>query len=164
MTTLRLAAASVLGALLVAGCATPANPTSTTHPGVVTPVPLGQPLPETKLPKATVVPSVLIAGRQANDVLDEIVKYRTGKGMTLRKRSATKAEFAQNITTAKLPTEARMVYLLTPANGGLQLSARVFQVSYPGTAREKKVAEITGLVEDKLNHELAGYAQSGAAH
>ncbi|WP_152969069.1 hypothetical protein [Amantichitinum ursilacus] len=164
--SIRHAGVALVAALILAGCASTSSPTtaSTAHSGnVITPVPLGQPLPDTKLPKVTAAPSVLIAGRPAAAILDDVVKYRTGKGMTLRNRSSNKAEFAQTIPNAKQPTEARMVYLLAPVNGGLQLSARVFQVSYPGTAREK-VAEITGVVADKLNQELGGYAQGGNWH
>ena len=156
---------AIVCAALLAGCATQpaATQSASSPPATITTTPGTQPLPETKLPAAVATPSVLIAGRQPRDVIDDIVKYRTGRGMKVRTRSNTKVEFAETVTKAKEPTEARMVYQLAPVKGGLQLSARVFQVSYPGTASEK-VAEITSVVAEKLNQELPGYAQSSNWH
>ena len=142
--------------LLLAACATPPSDNSAKAP-VTGGTP--QPVPETKLPAAGPAPTVLISGRKPQAILDDIVKYRTGKGMKLRNRTSMKVEFAETITSASQPTEARMVYLLSPGAKGLNLSARVFQVSYPGTARER-VAEITSVVADKLSRELAGYNTS----
>lgn len=159
LSPLRLLA--LVASVLLAACATPPESSSGGRPGVGNASsPTEAQLPQTKLPAPGQVPSVRITGRTAQAVLDDIVKFRTGKGMNVRNRSAMRVEFAEVVTTAKQPTEARMVYMLSPASGGLNLSARVFQVSYPGTAKER-VAEITGVVSDKLGKELAGYAGSG---
>lgn len=158
-----LVAGLCLGAIL-AGCAT--QPGSSPAAGAASApasAPANQPVPQTKLPTNTVTPSVLVAGRKPRDVVDEIVKYRTGKGMRVLNRSNTKVEFSAMVTGAKTPTEARMVYQLAPVSGGLRVSARVFQVSYPGTGHEE-VSEITGVVADKLNQELSGYTQPANPH
>ncbi|SMC26879.1 hypothetical protein SAMN02745857_02640 [Andreprevotia lacus DSM 23236] len=153
----RTALLALIGAL--AACGTPAP---TGKPAVIiatpTPVPSGptpvpRPSPEAQPPSAT------INGRSANAVLDDIVRYRTGRGMTLKVRTGNRVEFSMQVQKVKVPTEARMRYQLTTVNGALQLSARVFQVLNPGTSREQ-INEITNDVAGQLEHELSGYAQS----
>ncbi|WP_188705992.1 hypothetical protein [Silvimonas iriomotensis] len=146
-------AAALICPLLLAACATPPGETGAGTAGKTT---AGAPAPETKLPAPGPTPTVLITGRKPQAILDDIVKFRTGKGMSVRSRSSMKVEFAESVPNASQPTEARMLYLLSPTSKGLNLSARVFQVSYPGTARER-VAEVTSVVADKLSKELAGY-------
>ncbi|GGP27746.1 hypothetical protein [Silvimonas amylolytica] len=145
-------AAALACPLLLVACATPPGETAGTN-GKTT---AGASAPETKLPAPGPTPTVLITGRKPQAILDDIVKFRTGKGMSVRSRSSMRVEFAESVPNASQPTEARMLYLLSPASKGLNLSARVFQVSYPGTARER-VAEVTSVVADKLSKELAGY-------
>ncbi|GHD61667.1 hypothetical protein [Jeongeupia chitinilytica] len=143
---------SVSAALLLAACATPtAQP-----PAASTPAP-----DQTQAQTAT-VPSIVIDGRTPQAILDDVVAYRTQKGMRVLARTANRVEFKQVVPKAKVPTEARMRYELTPAGKGWKLSARVFQVSYPGTTREA-VSDITPQVADKLTDELPRYARSGAS-
>ncbi|GLS04813.1 hypothetical protein GCM10007860_19610 [Chitiniphilus shinanonensis] len=130
----------------------PATPGDTTEP----------PLAETEIQQLKTVPTVLIEGRTAEAILDDIEQYRTSRGMTVAARSKTRIEFVAGIVKAKRPTQARIRYVLVPVKNGFNLSARVFQVSYPGTGREK-VADITAEVADRLGTELTRYTQSGGA-
>ncbi|WP_159666780.1 hypothetical protein [Andreprevotia sp. IGB-42] len=149
---------SMLAAALLAACAAPGTPGTNTTPGkpAAPAVPTPLPTPARPSPEAQ-PPSVTIQGRAAAAVLDDIVRYRTGRGMTLKIRTGNRVEFTMPVQKTKVPTEARMRYLLTPVSGNLQLSARVFQVLNPGTGREQ-VNEITNEVASQLERELAGYA------
>ncbi|WP_373975992.1 hypothetical protein NT239_04270 [Chitinibacter sp. SCUT-21] len=102
-------------------------------------------------------PSILIVGRSTKAVSEDIIRFRTSKGMKLLSRSPTYLEFSANIAKANLPTEARIQYTLTQSQQGWQLSAKVLQISYPASKKEK-IEDITLHVSDKLNEELARYA------
>ncbi|AZN37206.1 hypothetical protein [Iodobacter ciconiae] len=104
-------------------------------------------------------PSILIKDRPARAILDDIVLYRKQKGMQLKQRTTQRLEFSMQIPNVTQATEARMSYTLTPLNGGWQLSARVWQITAPGTAHES-VSEITSAVADKIDEELQTYARS----
>ncbi|WP_432722419.1 hypothetical protein R0381_001691 [Jeongeupia wiesaeckerbachi] len=137
-------------ALLLAACATqPTQP------------PVSAPAPDQTQSQTSTVPSVVIDGRTPQAILDDVVAYRTQKGMRVLARADKRVEFKQVVPKAKVPTEARMRYELTPVGKGWKLSARVFQVSYPGTTREA-VSDITAQVADKLNDELPRYTRSSA--
>ncbi|STR44989.1 hypothetical protein [Iodobacter fluviatilis] len=104
-------------------------------------------------------PSILIKDRPARAIFDDIVVYRKQKGMQLKRRTAQRLEFSMQIPNVTQATEARMSYILAPLDGGWQLSARVWQITAPGTARES-VSEITSAVADKIHEELQTYARS----
>lgn len=133
----------VISSILLAACTTPPAPT---------------PQPEVK-PVAKAQPnvaSILIVGRSNKAVIEDIVRFRTSKGMKILTRSNNRLEFSSTVTKANIPTEARIQYTLIQASQGWQLSAKVFQISYPATKHEK-VEDITPHVLDKLNEELARY-------
>ncbi len=139
-------AAAIASCLVITACATPSAPP------VATPAP-AKTVAKVQPPSA----SILIIGRSNKAVIEDIVAYRTGKGMKLLSRTSARLEFSSNIAKANIPTEARIQYTLTQASQGWQLSAKVLQISYPGTKNEK-VEDITAHVVDKLNEELARYA------
>jgi hypothetical protein len=127
----------------------------TTPPGATPDTPAS---PEKKTSKSPSAPaSIIIVGRSNKAVMEDIVQYRTSKGMKIRSRSANQVEFMAQVNKANIPTEARIQYTLMQVSQGWQLSARVYQISYPSTKKEK-VEDITLSVIDKLNEELAGYA------
>jgi hypothetical protein len=137
----------LIKALLIATCALLAACVSPSAPQTES-KPVAKAQPNT--------PSILIIGRSNKAVIEDIIRYRTGKGMKVLSRSATRLEFSSNITKANIPTEARIQYTLTQVTQGWQLSAKVFQISYPATKNEK-VDDITSHVAEKLNDELARY-------
>ncbi|TJZ79127.1 hypothetical protein [Chitiniphilus eburneus] len=160
---------AMLAGILLSACGS--MPPSTTQPGQpagqagvpATPAePTEPPLAETEIQQLKTAPTVLIEGRSAESILNDIEQYRTSRGMTVAARSKTRIEFVAGIVKAKRPTQARIRYVLLPVKNGFNLSARVFQVSYPGTGREK-VADITAEVADRLNTELVRYSQSGGS-
>ncbi|AOY01305.1 hypothetical protein [Jeongeupia sp. USM3] len=140
----------IVVALLLAGCATPTQP------------PVSEPAPAQPPSQTSSAPSVIIDGRTPQAILDDVVAYRTQKGMRVLARTANRVEFKQVVPKAKVPTEARMRYELTPSGKSWKLSARVFQVSHPGTTREA-VSDITPQVADKLADELPRYTRGGAS-
>ncbi|MBY0445052.1 MAG: hypothetical protein K2Q15_07585 [Burkholderiales bacterium] len=104
-------------------------------------------------------PNIVIKDRPARAIFDDIVIYRKQKGMQLKRRTAQRLEFSMQIPNATQATEARMSYIMAPFDGGWQLSARVWQITSPGTSRES-VSEITSAVADKIAEELLTYARS----
>ena len=122
------------------------------------------PAPNTKVPSAVNLPNlsdniIVIKDRQAQAIFDDIVQYRKQKDMLLKRRTSQRLEFSMKIPNVTQATEARMSYLLSPVEGGFQLSARVWQITAPGTAREN-VSEITDAVADKIHEELQTYAET----
>jgi hypothetical protein len=101
-------------------------------------------------------PSIVIKDRPARAIFDDIVTYRKQKGMQLKRRTAQRLEFSMQIPNVTQATEARMSYIIAPFDSGWQLSARVWQISAPGTSRES-VSEITSAVADKITEELQTY-------
>jgi hypothetical protein len=146
MTQHFIRAACLASCIVLAACVTP-SPAPT-----ATPVP-AKTVAKVQPPSA----SILIVGRSNKALIEDIVLYRTGKGMKLLSRGPTRLEFSSNIAKANIPTEARIQYTLTQASQGWQLGAKVLQISFPGTKNEK-VEDITAHVLDKLNEELARYA------
>ncbi|WP_035057885.1 hypothetical protein [Andreprevotia chitinilytica] len=147
---------------LFAGCATQTGPgpkPSTTTPSTTAPGTTPTPTPAPSRPSPELQPpSVLIQNRTPQAILEDIVKYRTGRGMTVTTKTANRVEFSMTVQKVKVPTEARIRYLLTASGGGQLLSARVFQVANPGTTKEQ-ITEITNDVAQQLDRELAGYAK-----
>ncbi|WP_157669520.1 hypothetical protein [Chitinibacter sp. GC72] len=131
---------------LMAACATPGKAPSPS----ATPAPTTTKMPA---PKA----GVLVIGRSSKAIIEDIVSYRSSKGMKILVRTPTYIEFSSAIGKANIPTEARIQYTLSSSAQGWVLSAKVLQISYPGTKKEK-IEEITAHVQDKLNEELARYA------
>ncbi|QLG87029.1 hypothetical protein HQ393_01540 [Chitinibacter bivalviorum] len=101
-------------------------------------------------------PSATIVGRSNKTIMEDIIRYRSSKGMKIRSRSANQIEFMSAVTKANIPTEARIQYSLMQTPQGWKLTARVYQISYPSSKNEK-VEDITLSVADKLNEELARY-------
>lgn len=117
------------------------------------------PAPEPTKPVVNAQPSyptALIVGRSNKTIIEDIVRYRSSKGMKIRSRSANQIEFMSAVTKANIPTEARIQYSLMQTPQGWKLTARVYQISYPSSKNEK-VEDITLSVADKLNEELARY-------
>lgn len=104
-------------------------------------------------------PSIVIKNRQARAIFDDIVQYRKQKGMVLKRRTAQRLEFSIPVLNATKTTEARMSYFIAPVEGGWLLSARVWQITAPGTSRES-ASEITTAVADKIHEELQTYERS----
>jgi hypothetical protein len=103
-------------------------------------------------------PSIIIKSRSSKAITEDIIAYRTSKGMQIRSKGNLRLEFMMPITNTTVPTEARMQYVLNQTEQGWRVTARVFQITHPGNKNEK-VQEITAAVSDKLSEELAGYAK-----
>lgn len=116
---------------------------------------------ESKEINSSSAPSIVIQSRSSKAIIEDIIATRTAKGMQIRNRSAQRVEFSLKMVNTSVPTEARMHYVLSQVELGWRLSARVFQISYPGSKKEK-VQEITSQVADKLHEELAIYAANSS--
>lgn len=103
-------------------------------------------------------PSIIIKSRSSKAITEDIIAYRTSKGMQIRSKGNLRLEFMMPITNTTVPTEARMQYVLNQTEQGWRVTARVFQITHPGNKNEK-VQEITAAVSDKLSEELASYAK-----
>ena len=103
-------------------------------------------------------PSIIIKSRSSKVITEDIITYRTSKGMQIRSKGNLRLEFMMPIANTTVPTEARMQYVLNQTEQGWRVTARVFQITHPGSKNEK-VQEITSAVSDKLVEELAGYAK-----
>jgi hypothetical protein len=103
-------------------------------------------------------PSIIIKSRSSKAITEDIIRYRTSKGMKVRNKTSLNLEFMMVMSNTTIPTEARMVYALNQTEHGWRLSARVYQITNPGSQQEK-VKEITAAVSDKLIEELATYAK-----
>ena len=158
-----LSACGTLQFPVFGGAPTPSPTPTMPEPTPTSSVPVPDlPLPEIELKRMRQAPSVMIEGRTAQAIFDDIERYRTSRGMTVVVRNKNRIEFAAGVVKAKRPTQARIRYMLAPVKKGFKLSARVYQVSYPGTSREK-VADITSAVADRLNAELSRYSQEATA-
>ncbi|AMC36463.1 hypothetical protein [Janthinobacterium sp. B9-8] len=141
---------------LLSACASspaPQTPSTSPFPDASKPIPANTP------DASLALPSIVIKERQARAIFDDIVQYRKQKGMQLKRRTAQRLEFSMQIPNVTQATEARMSYQIAQVDGGLQLSARVWQITAPGTSRES-VSEITSAVADKIAEELQTYARS----
>ncbi|WP_288842000.1 hypothetical protein [uncultured Deefgea sp.] len=103
-------------------------------------------------------PSIIIPARSSKAILEDIIKYRTEKGMKIRSRGSQRVEMMMPMRNTSIPTEARMQYILTQAEQGWRVNVRVFQISNPGSPQES-AQEITHALADKLAEELALYAK-----
>ncbi|WP_297571838.1 hypothetical protein [uncultured Deefgea sp.] len=103
-------------------------------------------------------PSIIIPSRSSKAILEDIIKYRTDKGMKIRSRGKQRVELMMPMRNTSIPTEARMQYILTQTEQGWRVNVRVFQISNPGSKQET-VQEITQALADKLAEELALYAK-----
>jgi hypothetical protein len=138
--------ALLLSVILLAGCSTTPQPT-TSQPVAST--------PPAKIEETA--PSVLIRNRRAAQILDEIVRYRTQKGMKLVARDSQRVELSMAMPKSNPPAEARMIYSLSPEKDGLRLTAQVFHDTRQG--KRKKTSDVTAGLRDKLEEELANYAR-----
>lgn len=82
------------------------------------------------------MPGVLIKGIKAKVILDTAMRERLKKRMVLDKRDAYSLTMTIKVPDVRKLTEAKMVYTLYPYQDGLWLTARVLQVTNPGTDRE----------------------------
>lgn len=105
-----------------------------------------------------VAPSIVIQSRSSKAIIEDITRYRTSKGLKIRSKAALRIEFMMPISNTKTPTEARMLYVLNQTEHGWRVTARVYQISHPGSHQEK-TQEITAAVSDQLSKELASYAK-----
>ncbi|MBM5570046.1 MULTISPECIES: hypothetical protein [Deefgea] len=105
-----------------------------------------------------IAPSIIIKARSSKAITEDIIRYRTGKGMKIRSKSNLRLEFMMTMSNTTVPTEARMLYVLNQTEQGWRVTARVYQITHPGSQQEK-VQEITAAVSDKLAEELATYAK-----
>lgn len=139
-------ALAIAGALLLAACATEPLPTAETS----------RLAPSVRLSEPE-APSVLVRGKTAKTILDNVVKFRTQKGMRVLQRDARSVEFGMAVPKSNPPIEVRMIYSISPAPNGLRLSAQVFQdIKVSG---KSQTSEITTGLRDKLEEELASYAR-----
>lgn len=105
-----------------------------------------------------IAPSIIITSRSSKAITEDIIRYRTGKGMKIRSKANLRLEFMMTMSNTTVPTEARMQYVLNQTEQGWRVTARVYQITHPGSQQEK-VQEITAAVSDKLTEELATYAK-----
>lgn len=149
---------------LLSACSMLQTTTPTPEPVAVTPTPLPPPqdevLPEVELKRMKNAPTITLQGRTVPDVMADIEKYRLSRGMTVVSKTRNRIEFAAPVARAKRPTQARVRYTLQTVKGGVKVAARAYQISYPGTAKEK-VADITSAVSDRLLQEFARYKTAG---
>ncbi|WP_028454548.1 hypothetical protein [Chitinilyticum litopenaei] len=155
---------ALLASALLAACATTNAPPNNPPAPTPTPAPVAsKPVAASAPATSSAAPSVLIRGRSSKAILDDVVNYRTQqKGMKLKSRSGSRVELSLAMQRTSNPSEARMVYQLTPENGAQRLSARVFQYTHPGTTRETGV-EITQSLQEQLLAELPRYQQQAAS-
>lgn len=135
-------------ACILSACSS--NPAATTDKPVAPIAPV--------LKENQTAPSIIIKSRSSKAITEDIIAYRTGKGMKIRSKANLRLEFMMTINRTAVPTEARMQYVLNQTEQGWRVTARVYQITRPGTQQEK-VQEITAAVSDKLIEELAGYAK-----
>ena len=126
------------------------NPAATSKKAIVTPVP--------EVKETQTAPSIIIQSRSSKAITEDIIRYRTSKGMKIRSKANLRLEFMMAISNTTAPTEARMQYVLNQTEQGWRVTARVYQITHPGSQQEK-VQEITAAVSDKLIEELASYAK-----
>ena len=151
--------ATTLSALIVfalSACTSTPNapPSQQQQPGQQTPAPVVTAPTTVYEPASTIV----IQSRSSKAIMEDIISYRTGKGMKIRSKSNSRLEFMMPIARTTIPTEARMLYVLNQTEQGWRVTVRVFQITNPGGKKEK-VREITAQVSDKLAEELASYAK-----
>ncbi len=145
---LKKSTAILITAIVCTLSACTSNPAATDTKPVVTPA-----------PKTTQsAPSIIIKSRSSKAITEDIISYRTAKGMKIRSKANLRLEFMMMMSNTKVPTEARMQYVLSQAEDGWRVTARVYQITNPGNQKEK-VQEITAAVSDKLTEELAAYAK-----
>ncbi len=146
-TLFKRAIAASLAATLLAACATiDLTPATQSAPAVATPTPV---------PLETAVPHVFIRNQSAKAILDNIIKYRTQKGMKVVSRESNRVVLGITIPKSNPPAEARMIYSISPAADSLRLSAQVFQITrQDGKAQS---AEITDSLRDNIEEELETY-------
>ncbi|XZG70067.1 hypothetical protein ACTSKR_15685 [Chitinibacteraceae bacterium HSL-7] len=148
----------ICAALLLAACTTPSI---NTGPVTVTPTPgPSDAVTEVEVQQMKNAPSVQIDGRSVEAIFADVEKYRVGRGMNVVSKSRKHIEFSAVVARAKVPTQARVRYLLVKSGSGFKLSARAYQISNPGAAKEK-TADITSAVATKLQQELEKYRKSG---
>lgn len=141
--------ATSLAAALLSACVTapPAEmPTSTAS----APAPLA-------VPAEPPAPHIIIRDKSARAILDQIVKYRTQKGMKLISRESNRVVLGIAVPKSSPPAEARMIFSLSPAESGMRLSAQVFQITRQDGKTQS--AEITHSLRDNLEEELEMYAR-----
>jgi hypothetical protein len=120
--------------------------------------PSSKPVEPTPAAANQTAPSIIIQSRSSKAITEDIIRYRTSKGMKIRSKSTLRLEFMMMMSNTKSPTEARMSYVLNQTESGWRVTARVYQITNPGSQQEK-VQEITAAVSDKLTEELASYAK-----
>lgn len=153
--------ALLLLALLLAACGTRTPPqTIPPQKNHTQPAQAGNtPVDQTEKPAANLesTPSVIIKGKSAAAILDNVVKFRTSKGMKISQRDAKFVQFSMHIPNSSPPANVLMIYSISPATDGLRLSAQVFQIIKQ--KGKSLTGDITAGLKDKLQDELEGYAR-----
>jgi hypothetical protein len=143
--------AAILSAVIACALsACSSNPAATSNKPVAASAPA--------LKENQVAPSIIIKSRSSKAITEDIIQYRTSKGMKIRSKANLRLEFMMTMSNTTVPTEARMQYVLNQTEQGWRVTARVYQITHPGSQQEK-VQEITAAVSDKLTEELATYAK-----
>ena len=99
------------------------------------------------------LPGVFIKHMSPKAILDAVMRDRVKKKMWVKKREMYSLQMALKVPKAKKPTEALMIYTLHRYKEGLWLSAKVYQVAYPGTGREN-ILDVTQRVKKEVQQEL----------
>ena len=156
--TVSVSIAATLFTLLLAGCATrtePPPPAAAREKTADAPAPAAvTTAPAQSLPP----PSVLIAGRTPAAILAHIANTRKAKGMRQTVREKDRAEFSTQLGKTSPPTEVRFSYQLSQEGNAYRLTARVFRIAYPGTAREQ-ITDDTHNLRANLEKELTTYTR-----
>lgn len=134
--------ALLLSVTLLAGCSTP-QPT--------TPQPVAN-TPPAKIEETA--PSVLIRNRRAAQILDEIVRYRTQKGMKLVARDSQRVGTVDGDPEIESARRSAHDLFAVARKDGLRLTAQVFHDTRQG--KRKKTSDVTAGLRDKRgrDHQL----------
>ena len=141
----------LLAVLWLAGC-------QITSDGVVPTTSMLSPIPAGTEITEPIMPGVWIKKGKPKVILDAVVRERLKRKMRVKAREVYALTMALTVPNTKKLTEAQMVYTLYRYQGGLWLSARVYQITEPRTPTES-IVEVTLRVEKEIQQELNKIAE-----
>jgi hypothetical protein len=107
---------------------------------------------------APLKPGITIKNHNPKTILNLAARERGKKRMRVKVRGLYFLKMALTVPKSDRPTEAQIVYALHRYHGEWWLSARAYQVAYPGTTKEA-ILDITGRIEVEMQNELIKIAR-----